>query len=291
MTTQTNQIATIKQEFNFLDIQQLETLQRVCKMFASSELVPDMYRASEKNPMDKAVANCMIAIEIATRIGASPLMVMQNMVPIYGKPSWSSKFLIATINSCGRFEPLEFDFIELGELKDYKYTEYESTWDGGRKSTKLVNKVFKGPVKNMQCIAFTTKKGSKSILKSPPVTVQMAIDEGWYTKKGSKWPNMTQLMLTYRAASFWVSLYAPELSMGMKTSEEVVDIGYEDVTFEKSNEEIQSKANKEEVGFDEEDEKPEEVKKAETPATSEEATKEKPQSKSNGQTKITEPGW
>ncbi len=76
---------------NFFDPLQFETMQRVCKMFASSELVPDMYKASDKNPIEKAISNCMIAIEIAQRIGASPLMVMQNMVPIYGKPSWSSK--------------------------------------------------------------------------------------------------------------------------------------------------------------------------------------------------------
>ena len=65
---------------NFFDPAQFEIMQRVCKLFASSELVPDMYKASEKNPMEKAVANCMIAIEVANRIGASPLMVMQNMV-------------------------------------------------------------------------------------------------------------------------------------------------------------------------------------------------------------------
>lgn len=96
--------------FNFFDPAQFDTMQRVCKLFASSELVPDMYKASDKNPMDKAMANCMIAIEIAQRIGASPLMVMQNMVPIYGKPSWSSKFLVATVNTCGRFNPLQYRF-------------------------------------------------------------------------------------------------------------------------------------------------------------------------------------
>jgi hypothetical protein len=61
----------------------------------------------------------------------------------------------------------------------------------------------------------------------------MAVTEGWYTKDGSKWPNMTKQMLTYRAASFWTSAYAPELSMGIRTSEEVIDtldVEFEDVT-------------------------------------------------------------
>src|SRR5674476_222055 len=84
--------------FDFFNPVQFETMQRVCKMFSSSELVPDMYKTDlalkdghAVNPENKAMANCMIAIEMAQRIGASPLMIMQNMVIIYGRPSWSSK--------------------------------------------------------------------------------------------------------------------------------------------------------------------------------------------------------
>lgn len=84
-TTQLATMGNANVTFNFFDPVQFETMQRVCKLFASSELVPDMYKVSEKNPLDKAMANCMIAIEISQRIGASPLMIMQNMVPIYGK--------------------------------------------------------------------------------------------------------------------------------------------------------------------------------------------------------------
>jgi hypothetical protein len=80
-------------QFNFFDAEQFATMQRVCTLFANSELVPEMYRISEKNPEKKAIANCMIAIETAQRIGASPLMVMQNMYIVYGQPAWSSKFL------------------------------------------------------------------------------------------------------------------------------------------------------------------------------------------------------
>ena len=40
-------------------------------------------------------------------------------------------------------------------------------------------------------------------------------------------------MLRYRAASYWVSTFAPEISMGFRTEEEerdIVDVDYEDVT-------------------------------------------------------------
>lgn len=206
---------------NFFDPTQFETMQRVCKMFASSELVPDMYKASDKNPIEKAVSNCMIAIEIAQRIGASPLMVMQNMVPIYGKPSWSSKFLVATVNTCDRFNPLQYRFTEKGMLGMVEYTDYE--WQGGRKVA--VQKQFDGKkIMDIECIAYTSAKGSDQVLESSPVSIRLAIQEGWYTKNGSKWQTMTKQMLMYRAASFWTSAYAPELSMGMRTVEEQQDI-------------------------------------------------------------------
>lgn len=209
--------------FNFFDPVQFDTMQRVCKLFASSELVPDMYKASDKNPMDKAMANCMIAIEIAQRIGASPLMVMQNMVPIYGKPSWSSKFLVATVNTCGRFNSLQYRFTEKGMLGMVDYTDY--VWDNATRSKRAVLKQFDGKkIMDIECVAYTTAKGSNKVLESSPVSVRLAIQEGWYTKNGSKWQTMTRQMLMYRAASFWTSAYAPELSMGMKTVEEYQDI-------------------------------------------------------------------
>ncbi len=208
---------------NFFDPTQFETMQRVCKMFASSELVPDMYKASKDNPIEKAVSNCMIAIEIAQRIGASPLMIMQNMVPIYGKPSWSSKFLVATVNTCGRFNPLQYRFTEKGMLGMVDYTDY--VWDNATRSKKPVVKQFDGKkIMDIECVAYTSAKGSDQVLESSPVSIRLAIQEGWYTKNGSKWQTMTKQMLMYRAASFWTSAYAPELSMGMRTVEEQQDI-------------------------------------------------------------------
>lgn len=254
--------------FNFFDAEQFNTMQRVCKLFANSELVPDMYKVkyeqipanADENTINaikfknqiaehKAVANCMIAIEIATRIGASPLMVMQNMTPIYGKPSWSSKFLIATVNTCGRFEPLQFRFTDKGMCGMVDYTDY--VWDGRTK--KPVTKQFDGKkIMNIECVAYTTKKGSTDILESSPVSIELAIQEGWYTKNGSKWQTMTKQMLMYRAASFWTSAYAPELSMGMRTVEEQQDIyvDYQDVTANDVEAEKATNANKVAIGAD-----------------------------------------
>ena len=226
--------------FNFFDKDQFEVMQRVCKMFANSELVPDMYKISESNPEAKAMANCMIAIEMSQRIGASPLMIMQNMVIIYGRPSWSSKFLIATVNTCGRFNPLKFRFTALGIVGKITLTAFEKKWQAGvngakgRYVSEAKTTEFDGTkIENLQCIAYTTAKGSEEILESAPIDIKLAIQEGWYTKAGSKWTTMTRQMLMYRAASFWTNAYAPELSMGMKTEEElrdIIDVDFEDVS-------------------------------------------------------------
>lgn len=237
--------------FNFFDPVQFDTMQRVCKLFASSELVPDMYKVSDKNPIEKAMANCMIAIEIAQRIGASPLMVMQNMVPIYGRPSWSSKFLVATVNTCGRFNPLQYRFTEKGMLGMVDYTDY--VWDNASRSKRAVTKQFDGKkVMDIECVAYTTAKGSDKMLESSPVSIRLAIQEGWYTKNGSKWQTMTKQMLMYRAASFWTSAYAPELSMGMKTIEEnqdIQDVDYQEIK-DNPEEERKDNANKVQISMD-----------------------------------------
>ena len=218
--------------FNFFVPEQFAIMQRVAKMFAYSELAPEIYKVNVPQGADekaiamaemKAMSNCVIALEIASRIGASPLMVMQNLVIIYGRPSWSAKFLISTVNTCGRFEPLQFRFTEKGKLGMVDYVDYEYNPATRRKDA--VKKQFDGRnMMNLECVAYTTKRGKEQALESSPVTIEMAIKEGWFTKSGSKWQSMPRQMLMYRAASWWTSVYAPELSMGMRTVEEEQDI-------------------------------------------------------------------
>ena len=288
---------------NFFDPKQFEIAQRMSKMFACSMLVPTTYQTKEiykaklmenaKLPADQqltaqqimgeaqmeAISNCMIAIDIAQRIGAAPLMVMQNLAIIYGRPSWSSKFLIATVNTCGRFEPLKFRFTEKGNLGKFNYTEYQKQWvngtGGGRGyyKTEAVNKEFDGTkIQDIECVAYTTAKGSKDVLESSPISIRMAIDEGWYLKNGSKWRTMPKQMLMYRAASFWTSAYAPELSMGMRTVEEnqdIIDItdAAEDVTDQVAREKDEN-ANKETISFEAEPSNPADGNKSESNSSS-----------------------
>ena len=213
-----------------------------------------MYKASASG-VEKAIANCMIAIDVAMRTGASPLMIMQNMVIIYGRPSWSSKFLVASVNTCGRFNQLQYRFTEKGMLGKVDYIEYKTTYDGGRKRSVAETKTFDGTkTMNIECVAFTTVKGSDKVLESSPISIHMAVQEGWYTKSGSKWTTMPKQMLMYRAASFWTNAYAPEISMGMKTDDEmhdIIDVEAEVITdvSEKVEREVATNANKTRIGL------------------------------------------
>lgn len=170
----------------FFDQHGFELLQRVAKAFASSELVPKQYQGN--------IANCMIAMDMANRIGANPLMAMQNLYVVHGTPSWSSKFLVATINACGRFSSLRYE------------------WKGEPGS------------EDFGCRAWAIERETKERLDGIWVTWKMVNAEGWASKNGSKWKTMPDQMFVYRAAAFWQRAYAPELGMGLQTVEEMHDI-------------------------------------------------------------------
>jgi hypothetical protein len=171
----------------FSDKDAFEASQRMAKALSSSALIPVAYQGN--------IPNCMIALELAHRIGASPLMVMQCLDVIHGRPSWRSQFLIATVNSSRRFTPIRFRF-EGSEGKD----------DWG-------------------CRAWAKDRDTGEECVGSLITIALAKSEGWYGKQGSKWKTMPEQMLMYRAAAFWTRIYAPELSLGMHTAEEVIDMG------------------------------------------------------------------
>ena len=180
-----------------------ETIQRKAKLYTASELVPKIYQGNTPS----ALANAVIALNLAHRIGADELMVMQNLYVIQGRPSWSSTFIISALNSCGKFSPIRFKMADLGAIQH---------------NTKAM--------KNIECRAVALDNHTGESLEGPPVSIVMAIAEGWYDKNGSKWQTMPELMLRYRAAAFFGRLYAPEILNGLHTVEEVGDMDLRDVT-------------------------------------------------------------
>ena len=172
----------------FQSAEGFELLQRQAKMFCGSSLVPQQFQGEQN------LGNAIIALEMAQRMNTSPLMVMQNLYIVYGNPCWSSKFLIGTFNKCGRFDVIKYKKI-------------------GTKGTD-----------SQGVIAYTREKASGEVIYGPEVTIAIAKQEGWYDKKGSKWRTIPELMLEYRAATWLIRTTAPELSMGLQTSDEIIDV-------------------------------------------------------------------
>ena len=170
----------------FSDLQAFENLQRMAKPLAQTSLVPQNFR-------DK-IGDCMIALDMAQRLNANPLQVMQNLYVVHGSPAWSAKFLIATVNACGRYSSLRYEWKGKPGNDDYG------------------------------CRAWAEEKATGQRLDGVWVTWAMVKAEGWSKKNGSKWLTMADQMFVYRAATFWQRAYAPELSMGLSTQEELQDV-------------------------------------------------------------------
>lgn len=218
--------AALSVTMGFNDLASFEFMQRTAKMFSASTMVPTAYQAmvtkgygdrAQTEPNLAAISNCMIALDMAQRMNANPLMIMQNLHIIEGRPSWSSQFIIAAINNCGKFSPLRFDLQWLDEI-DATYSTFE--WEDRKK----VEKKHKVRIKNARCVAWAIEKATGERLESAPVTMEMAVNEGWFGKNGSKWKSMPDLMMRYRSAAFFGRIYAPELLMGLPTAEEMHDV-------------------------------------------------------------------
>lgn len=163
-----------------------EIAQREAMAWSKSTIIP-------KDFMNN-MPNCLVALEVAHRMKASPLMVMQNLYVVHGRPGWSSTFLIASVNQCGRFTALRYE--EKGDIATDNYA----------------------------VRAWAEEKSTGERLNGTWITWEMVKAEGWLNKAGSKWKTMPDQMFKYRAASFWQRTYAPEISMGLHTAEEVQDI-------------------------------------------------------------------
>ena len=156
---------------------------RAADMLSKTSIIPQSYQGK---PQD-----CFVAIEMANRMGVSPMVVMQNMYVVKGKPSWAGQACTMLINSCGKF-------------KDVKHV---YTGEKGKP--------------NRGCYVTATRISDGSQVDGVEVTMQMAQSEGWTSN--SKWRNMPELMLAYRASAFFARVYCPEAMMGVQTAEEVYD--------------------------------------------------------------------
>lgn len=135
-------------------------------------------------------ANTFIAVQTAYRMNLDPMLVMQNTYVINGKLGMNTTFAIALANQSGIFKaPFKYNIEGVGD--NLKVT----------------------------ATAVLAKNGEEI---STSVSMKTAIAENWV--KNAKYKTMPEHMLTYRAATFLIRVYCPEVINGMHMVEELEDI-------------------------------------------------------------------
>lgn len=168
----------------FGNVKDFEAALRMANALASSTIVPVAYQ--------KSPGNCLIAVDMAMRMKMPPLVIMQNLHVIQGRPSFSAAFIVGLINNSRRYKsPIKYELSGKGDA--------------------------------MACYCWAVDQDGDRI-EGPTITMEMAKKEGWTDKNGSKWKTMPELMIRYRAASFFGRLYCPDIIMGLYSSEEVYDM-------------------------------------------------------------------
>lgn len=170
----------------WLDTAKFDHAWRCAKILAATDLVPEHFRRKPEN--------CFIAFQMATQLEMDPYAALQQLYVVHGKPGMQAQMAIALVNKRGPFAgPLQFKMVGQPGTDDYGAKAY---------ATHAVT----GEVCEMT------------------VTMRHAQSEGWIDKKGSKWLSIPDLMLRYRAASWFARLYCPEVLMGLQTAEELEDL-------------------------------------------------------------------
>lgn len=137
------------------------------------------------------VASALIIYDLAERTGASVLEIAQNLYIIKDKPAFSTQYMVGRLNASG-----------------------------------LIKSPLKTIISDDKTSAYATAIDSASgeVLKGMTITLDIAKKEGWLGKAGSKWQTMPELMLRYRAQSFFIGEFYPQIKLGVKIKEEVDDM-------------------------------------------------------------------
>lgn len=181
------QLSEAGSEVNILDKETFGALEAFAGNIASCSLIPQHYQGK---PSD-----CIYAYIRAKKLGFDMFSFMEATYVVHGKLGLSGQMFAALANKSGLFE----------HNVRYEIIGNESDID------------------NMACIAWTMWRGTEVRVEGY-CSVKMAKDEGWWGKSGSKWPTLTRMMLQYRAVTFLVRLNCPEIAMGYKLVDEIIDV-------------------------------------------------------------------
>ena len=159
-------------------------MMEMAQMLSKSTIVPQEYRNRPEN--------VFLALDTANRLGMSPLAIMNGMYVVQGRPSFSGSFIAGLLKSTPLFSDVEL--IWVGE-------EGKESWG---------------------CYVQAMETRTGKLLKGASVTLETARLEGW--TRNPKWKSMSELMLSYRAYSFFGRVHASELLSGIYDRDELEDI-------------------------------------------------------------------
>lgn len=159
---------------------------KIATQYSKSSLVPDNYKNKPEN--------VIIALGMAQKTGFDVYTIMNNLNIVKGKAGWSGSFCRTLIETTGLYKDL--DLIWVGEKGKDSYG----------------------------CYLQAVRKSDGKIIKGTTVDIAMAKAERWTTN--TKWTNMPELMLSYRATAFFARVYCPSALNGVYTTEEIEDVSF-----------------------------------------------------------------
>lgn len=159
---------------------------KTAAFYCDSGLVPDIFKSD--------FASLVSMAERAEAMNCSLAEVLNGGYMVHGKWGWSAEFMVKRALASGFYT--EIKYAHTGEIENRTLT--------------------------VQAFGIRPD-GSK--ISGPKVSLQMAFDEGWATKKGNKYDSMPLYMLQKRAATFLIRNTCPHVMGGStRTVEELEDI-------------------------------------------------------------------
>jgi len=180
----------------WLDMGRFDQVQRIAQIFSQSELVPEQYRGKP--------ANCIIAVQLAIRMGVDPFMLMQKSYIVKGRPGIEAQLKIAVCNQRGPFTgPIQWRFE--GERMTPEWT----------------------------CTAYATDRRTGELCEMA-LTWATVKSMGWLEPRGERripslWLSMPDQFFRYRSASWFINAFCPEVTLGLPSKEELEDTNIIDV--------------------------------------------------------------
>ena len=144
-----------------------------------------------------SIANAVVAIDLANKTGIPAMTIANHIYVVHGKVGFSAEFYRAIIHGSGRFDSL---------------LRYE------------MNK------ERTECRAYISYRGDP--LYGDLYTIEMAKQEGLFSRKGSKWLVNPEMMLKARTATSFARLYVSDIYLGLTniaqkivSDENIIDVG------------------------------------------------------------------